>query len=133
MRVDRDVASRFVYSLEGPDGVVRYVGLTVDPETRLHQHRCSSPRNPFTKWLLRMKSTGCVVTMRILASLGACDRARGMRHERDWTERIRAMGAPLFNAEPRDKGPKWVVVRTAPAILASRSKPSRARKARASA
>lgn len=95
-----------VYTLEDVDGVVRYVGMSRDPNVRLGQHcypsRCSRPHN-ILPWLASMRAAGRAPIMRLRsAHIGRVDAGRV---ERATILHFLAAGAPLFNGWPTSAAP----------------------------
>jgi predicted GIY-YIG superfamily endonuclease len=81
------------------DGVVRYVGCTVDPEKRLYNH-CRSHLSSTAKgrWCGELK------TLRMqpifIAIMSTYDKQTAAQREFDWIKRLKSEGYPLLNARP---------------------------------
>lgn len=92
-----------VYSLAGPDGVVRYIGLTSNPRSRLRQHyyATSTPNTKMRAWLKSMRESGQVVTMRPVERVSDAHRIDASDVERKHILAFMNAGSPLFNAKPK--------------------------------
>ena len=88
-----------IYVLVDPrDGAVRYVGLTVDPKSRLRHHMTTARQQVTRKerWLWELKSHDLVPVMRVLETVDI-DVAREV--ETRWIEHYLDEGADLTNGE----------------------------------
>ena len=76
-----------IYALSDEDGVVRYVGKTVNPDNRLRQHIGISkkPRTPVQCWIKREMAQGRKVSLNVVAWVD----------EKFWRETERALIAGL--------------------------------------
>lgn len=99
-----------VYTLEGPDGVVRYVGVSKGAKKRLWCHYTAQKGTTLDVWLRSMRASGSIVTMRIVEKVGPCSLADAMVVERKWIAIHHDKGSPIFNKKPRRSECPWVIV-----------------------
>jgi hypothetical protein len=58
-----------VYGLKDPrNGVIRYVGITFDPEQRLRNHLADRSNTPKSAWIRQLRTCGFVPDLVILES-----------------------------------------------------------------
>ena len=90
---------RYIYELVDPrTDQPSYVGLTVDPDERLWNHRwvSGSGSRALREWRDKLAAAGQQIGMRILAGPVPDDEAGAC--EQEWIEHYRAAGVPLLNA-----------------------------------
>jgi hypothetical protein len=88
----------FIYCLQCPvSGLIRYVGKSVDPDSRYARHLVCKRRDHRSNWIRSLKSKGLLPVMDILEEVYG-------RTERDWQEAeifwisyLKFLGMPLCN------------------------------------
>ena len=86
-----------IYTLSDPrDGVVRYVGCTIDPKARLSAHLCDKANTRKNKWLDELKENSLIPVINIVSAVG--DAISAAREE----QRVYAIhsGSALLCANP---------------------------------
>jgi hypothetical protein len=92
----------YVYAIIDPrDGLVRYVGLTVNPKQREGQHRKSyqERKSRIGNFLKELAKAGIQFEFKILEKIEIGE-GDPLDYERKWIERLRTVGHPLLNRHP---------------------------------
>ncbi len=93
---DHSVRVVYVYALHplNDPAAVRYIGRTVEPESRLQSHRAS--RTLVGEWIREMDAKGEVIAMSVVEVITGIDHAS--RREAHWIRRYVAQGLADLNA-----------------------------------
>jgi len=95
-------STTFIYALCDPDGSVRYVGKSDDPQERADVHwRHASGASHKDCWLRKLKTAGGRPTLRILEE---CAHEAWQDRERFWIAYYRSAGARLTNVTDGGEG-----------------------------
>jgi len=95
----RTSAKYYVYALVDPrDDMIRYVGITVDPATRLRDHSGGvSANDAKDKWIAELKLLGLRPVMKILEDKVNSELIA--ERERYWIQTLLSSGIPLTNIQ----------------------------------
>ena len=86
----------FVYALCEPGTeIVRYVGVSEQPEKRINQHIIAKRNAALVDWLKQIKAQGLLPSLLILETFD--NHWSGMLGERRWIHHYLAQQAQLFN------------------------------------
>ena len=121
--VEYETISRFfIYLLVDPrDGAVRYVGCTIDPDTRLSAHESSArvgKESPKDDWIRELHAIGLAPLLRVIGEAATVGAAACL--EQEWIVHHLSDEADLFNRKALSTypGPRTLtIVRREPSPL----------------
>jgi predicted GIY-YIG superfamily endonuclease len=97
-------ASHFIYTLTDPrNGIVMYVGCTLNPVAREQQHRCSPRTKPVGRWMDELAAAGLEPIFTVVAAIRSRDRA-WEREKRLIAEYRKLSHGLLLNRKPGRRG-----------------------------
>lgn len=88
----------YIYALTDPrDGIVRYIGQTVEPSHRRAKHVYKNAGTPKCQWIQGLKSEGLRVDLSILEVVESELADEADDRERRWIARAQMFGCDLLN------------------------------------
>lgn len=95
----------YIYTLTDPrDGVVRYVGKTNDPKSRIRQHVYERNKNVKCDWFHSVLKSGVRPILEPIEELVNVSDLEWREAERFWISYLKFLGCPLVNTDPGGKG-----------------------------
>ena len=99
----------FIYTLSEPNSdCVRYVGKTVDMNSRFAGHLCEKTKTKKNNWIRSLKLRGALPRMELLEIVDSENDTDWQDAERYWIESFRNFGFRMLNLDSGGRGAKRV-------------------------